>query len=171
MDDLNRQLLRWRDADDGDRDDEADAACVELFAGVAREPAVSSQFSAATLAAIEAALANDVRRARRIRRVTIGAGIATAVAAIYLGGDWILWALSALVVGGIDLLVRAIVGTVSALQGGADLWTIISALGRAAAAFVTDPKVTVIILALQGIAMAALVALQRLLGSDRESLK
>jgi hypothetical protein len=36
---------------------------------------------------------------------------------------------------------------------------------------VADPKVTVAILAIQVVAVAALIALQRLLGSDRESFE
>jgi len=44
-------------------------------------------------------------------------------------------------------------------------------LGRAAAAFVADPKVTVAIFAIQAIAIGALIALRRLLGSDRESFE
>jgi hypothetical protein len=106
-----------------------------------------------------------------MRRLVITGSVVAAVVGIYTGGAWILWALSSILVGGIELLVGTIVRVIGAVQGGADLWTLMSALGRAAGAFVTDPTVTVVIVVLQGIAMAALVALQRLLGSDRESLK
>jgi hypothetical protein len=44
-------------------------------------------------------------------------------------------------------------------------------MGRTAAAVAADPTVTVMLFALQAIALAALVALQRLLGVDEESLK
>jgi hypothetical protein len=171
MDDLNRQLQRWHDADADDREDDADAACSALFAAVTREPVVRAAFAAETLTAIEAAMASDTRRAKRVRRAAIISSVAAAGVGIYTGGSWLLWALSSILVGGIELLIGTIVRVIGAVQGGADLWTLISALGRAAGAFVTDPTVTVVILALQGIAMAALVALQRLLGSDRESLK
>jgi len=46
------------------------------------------------------------------------------------------------------------------------LWCLLGSLGHAASAFVADPKVTFVLLVLQGFAIAALVALQRLLGSD-----
>ncbi|MCA1652074.1 MAG: hypothetical protein LC753_18005 [Acidobacteria bacterium] len=46
-----------------------------------------------------------------------------------------------------------------------------SGLGRAAAAFAADPKVTFVIIVIQGIAIAALFTLQRLLGSDGESFE
>jgi hypothetical protein len=46
-----------------------------------------------------------------------------------------------------------------------------ASLGRAAAAVLASPSVTTTILALQGIAVAALIALQRLLRSDRESFR
>ena len=49
-----------------------------------------------------------------------------------------------------------------------NIWSILNSLGRASAAFIGDPKVTIIMLTIQGIAIAGLVALRRLLGSDRE---
>jgi hypothetical protein len=48
---------------------------------------------------------------------------------------------------------------------------VLASMGRAAGAFVSDPKVTIVLLALQGIAIAAFIVLQRLLGSDAEYLK
>jgi hypothetical protein len=47
----------------------------------------------------------------------------------------------------------------------------LTSLGRAAAAFAANPTVTFTFLALQALAIAALVALHRLLGSDWESFK
>jgi len=57
------------------------------------------------------------------------------------------------------------------IQAGADLWSLAGSMARAASAFVADPKVTFVLLVLQGLAIAALVTLQRLLGSDGESFK
>jgi hypothetical protein len=51
---------------------------------------------------------------------------------------------------------------------GRDAWSVLTNIGRAAAAFASDPSVSMVILALQGIAIAALVALHRLLGSETE---
>ena len=58
----------------------------------------------------------------------------------------------------------------AAAHTGADSWNVVSNLGRAAAAFAASPSVTMVILAMQGVAFVALVALQRLLRSDTESL-
>jgi hypothetical protein len=58
-----------------------------------------------------------------------------------------------------------------AAETGADIWSVLSSMGRTAAAVTADPTVTVMLFALQAIALAALVALQRLLGADEESLK
>jgi hypothetical protein len=57
------------------------------------------------------------------------------------------------------------------MDRGGDMWAVLGSLGRAAAAFVSDPKVTFMMIAVQGIAAAALFALQRLLGSDGETFK
>jgi hypothetical protein len=73
---------------------------------------------------------------------------------------------STALVASLDAIIRAIVWASS----GPDLsaWSVLNSLGRAAAAFVLDPKVTIVMLTIQGIAITALVVLRRLLGSDRE---
>lgn len=170
-DDLNRRYRRWHEAEAGGRDEDADTACLAVFAAMEREPAMSADFPARTLAAIAAATAGDRRRARRTRRAMMGGGIAAATAAVYTGGGLAISAASAALVGAIDLLVNLTVRVAGGMQAGTDVWSVLAGLGRALAAFVADPAVTVAILAMQGIAMAALIALHRLLGSDRESLK
>jgi hypothetical protein len=59
--------------------------------------------------------------------------------------------------------------------GGTDvrraLWSVLTGLGRATATFVADPRVTFAMVVCQAVAVAALVALHRLLGSGREWLK
>jgi hypothetical protein len=162
---------RWQEADEAGRDDDADAACRNLFASVAREPVASPDFSARTLAAIAAATAHDLRRARRVRRTTVGVGLAGTAVGIYVGGGWALALLSSVLVGVINLLVGATVRAAAGLQAGTDIWTMLAGLGRAAAAFVADPTITAVMLGMQGLAMAALIALRRLLESDRESFK
>jgi hypothetical protein len=73
--------------------------------------------------------------------------------------------------GAFDLLIGFVVRMAGAVQTGADLWSVLTGVGRAAAAFASDPTVTMMLFGLQGIAVAALFALQRLLGIDEESLK
>jgi hypothetical protein len=68
----------------------------------------------------------------------------------------------------VSLLIDSIVGIAKNAETGVDLWSLARNLGRAAAAFMSSPAVTVSIILIQGIAMVALIALQRLLGSDRE---
>jgi hypothetical protein len=48
---------------------------------------------------------------------------------------------------------------------------LLASLGRAAAAVAVDPKVTLALIAISAVAVAALLALQRLLGSDQESVQ
>lgn len=170
-DELTRRYRRWRDADERGRDDEADAACRALFAAALPEPRMSSDFASRTALAVAAARARDLTAARRTRRATIGGSLAATVAGLYAGGPWALSMLSAALVGTIDLLVGLTVQIATGMDAGGDLWSLLAGLGRAGAALVTNPAVTVAILAMQGIAMAALIALQRLLGPDRESFK
>lgn len=169
--DLTRHLERWREADAQGREADADAACLALFEASPRDPAVPNGFTARTIAAVTAAREGDRIRARRVRRASIAGAVGTSAAGLYLAGPWLLSGLSALVLGSIKVLVGVAVTIASGVQTGADLWTILATLGRAAAAFAAEPRVTVAMIAMQAVAMLALVALQRLLGSDRESLK
>lgn len=168
---LTRRYRRWLDADEEGLDDEADAACRAVYAARLPEPRVSQDFAARTADAVAAAAVRDSAAARRTRRATITGSIAAAVAGIYLGGPWAISMLSALLIGTIDLLVGATVRVASGVGAGNDMWTLLSGLGRATAAFAANPAVTVAMLAMQGIAMAALIALHRLLGPDTESVK
>lgn len=168
---LIRRYQRWLDADEDGRDDEADAACRAVFASALPEPRVAGDFAARAAQAIADARVRDLASARRTRRVAVAGSLAAAAAGIYLGGPWALSMLSAMLVGALDLLVGATVRVASGMDAGGDAWSLVSGLGRAAAAFVANPTVTAAMLAMQGIAMAALVTLHRLLGPDRESLK
>ncbi len=169
-DELTRQCRRWLAADETGRDDEADAAFKKAFGALPAVP-ISGAFTARTLQAVTLAVAAEARRARRARV----AGIATASLGIalglYFGAGFIVSALSTAMVGLLDLLVSIVVNGANAANHGANMWSVLFGLGRAAAAFLTEPKVTVTLLAIQGIAAAALFALQRLLGADAESFK
>lgn len=162
---------RWHDAEQHGRDDDADAACRALFAAAMPGPVVSPDFAARTTAAVSAARARDVVSARRVRRATVTGSLAATGAAVYAGGPWALSMLSAMLAGAIDLLVALAVRVATGVETGGDLWTLVAGLGRATAALVSNPAVTIAMLAMQGIAMAALIALHRLLGPDRESFK
>ena len=161
---------RWAEADQAGDDDAADALFIGVFrAAGADRP--SAQFTANTMAAVAAAAAIDARRARRIRAIGWPVAIVTAVLIVYMTAGLMISAFSAIVVGAVDLLVAAVVKVATTASAGGDAWSIAASLGRATAALLTSPSVTTTILALQGIAVAALITLQRLLRSDRESFR
>lgn len=173
--DLSWNYRRWLEADDQSGREEhldaADSACRAVFAATAIEPLVPPGFAARTMEAIAAAAERDARIARRTRRAAVAGGLAAAAAGIYIGGAWAVGALSTLFIGALNLFIGATVSVATGVQAGADVWSVLASLGRAGAAFVAQPGVTMTMLVLQGFALAALVALQRLLGSERESLK
>ncbi|MGE5813206.1 MAG: hypothetical protein ACM36C_01845 [Acidobacteriota bacterium] len=167
---LNRYARRWLDAEAANRDDEADAAFKRAF-GAMPETGVSPQFTARTLQAVSAAVARDARRTRRARIIVVSAAAAATIAAVYFGSGLIISALSTAMVTGLDLIVSLVVRVAGAADSGASIWSVLFGLGRAFAAFLAEPKVTVTLLVLQGVAAAALFALQRLLGADAEPFK
>jgi hypothetical protein len=69
------------------------------------------------------------------------------------------------------MLIAGAVRGASAFQTGAGVWSVLGSLGRAAAALAADPNVTFAMIAISAVAIAALLALQRLLGSDTESFQ
>lgn len=167
---LNRYGRRWLEAEAAGRDDEADAAFKRAFAAVP-EPAVSAEFTQRTLQAVSAAVARDERRTRRARWLVGTAAAVGTIAVLYFGAGLIVSALSTAMVTGLDLVVNLVVRGAAAADTGASAWSVLFGVGRALAAFLAEPKVTVTLLLLQGVAAAALFALQRLLGADAESFK
>lgn len=159
---------RWCAADEADRDEEADAAFRALTEEVIPATAVSPLFSERTMHAIAEATAADARRIELTRKALVVAAIAGAIAAGF-AAPFALSILSNALIAGLNGIVATIVWV--ATGPNLNLWSVMSSLGRASAAFVADPRVTITMLAIQGIAIAALVALRRLLGSDREFLE
>jgi hypothetical protein len=171
-DELHRDLLvyeGWVAADRAGRDDEADTACRELFARTLPPRSVPLAFAANTMATIAAARAIDAARARRARLALLcGTAIAGPVA-IYFGAGAAMSVAASLLLGSLNLLVNMTKG----IAGMSDwnVWSLMGSLGRALAAIMSDGNVTLIVIALHGIAFAALFALQRLLGPDTESFE
>jgi hypothetical protein len=170
-DDLNRSLRRWQAAEAEGRDDEADAEFSAVFGASVPQVGVGVGFTARTLEAVAAAAAREARRSRRARRTALAAGVAGGAAAAYFGAGFAVTLASASVTRTFDFLIGLVVRMAGAAQTGADLWSVLTGIGRAATAVAADPTVTMMLFVLQGIAVAALLALQRLLGSDEESLK
>ena len=168
---LTRVYRRWLEAEESGAEHEADAACRMLFESVEPQEPAPLNFAARTMEAIAAEAARDARRAKQTRKALTAGGVVGAGVLGYFGFGpalaFVSTALAMLFNVVIDLIVRSAAGA----ETGADLWSFLGNLGRAASAFVADPTVTMVLLALQGLAVAALATLQRLLGSDRESFK
>jgi hypothetical protein len=159
---------RWRAAEDGERDEDADAAFRAVVQAAMPEQRVSSEFTTRTMSAIAAVAARDRRRARQWRAAVVtGTAVAT-MAAIYFGTAWAISITSSALVGLLNMLIAAAVRGSIAFQTGASVWSVLATLGRAGAALAGEPNVTVAMIAISAIAIAALSALQRLLGSDGE---
>lgn len=170
-DDINRSYRRWQVAEADGRDDDADEEFRLVYGSTLPDLGVAAAFTARTMEAVAAAAAKDARRARRFRMASLAAGLVALLSGAYYGAGFLVSLVSTVVVGGFDLLIALVVRTAGAAQTGAGLWSVLSGVGRAAASFAADPTVTMTLVALQGLAIGALLALQRLLGSDEESLK
>ena len=166
---LNRDYTRWVEADREGHDDDADAAFRDVFNATISPPVVPARFAADTMARFAATRALDVKRARRARLALLWGGATVGPVAIYFGAGAAASAAVALLLGALNFLVNAMVSLVGVSDW--SLWSLVGNLGRALAAIMSDADVTFIVIAMHGIAFAALIALQRLLGPDRESYK
>jgi hypothetical protein len=169
MTDPRTNYHRWRAADDDEREDDADAAFQAVFQAVVPEPPIASEFTARTMAAIAAAAARDARRARHLRIAVAGGTVAATAAGLYAGAGWAVGLGSAALLGLLDLVITLVVRTAEASQSGGGAWGVLSSLGRATSALAADTSVTIALFVISAVAIAGLVALQRLLGSDEES--
>jgi hypothetical protein len=170
MDDLTRDYERWRFAEEHGEDDAADAAFRAVFDASISSPLPSREFATRTMAAIADASAIDARRARAGRAMLIWGGLAASVVAVYFGAGALLSVLSSAVVGALNLVISTVVWFANGGSARSSIWAVLTGIGRAAGVFVSDPRVTMALLACQAVAIGALVALHRLLG-DRELLK
>jgi ABC-type multidrug transport system fused ATPase/permease subunit len=169
-DDLSLDYRRWRSSEDAD-DDAADAAFAAVYEAAVSQPLPSREFVARTMAAVSAASEAQRRRSRLFRRALVWVGVPAAAVLLYLSAGTLISLASSALVQGLNLVVSTVVLFVSGSEARRPLWSLVTGLGRATAAFVSDPRVTVAMLAFQGVAVVALVALHRLLGSEREWLR
>ena len=166
---MNRDYGRWLEADRQGNDDEADAACREIFDTTVPRVTVPLKFSTETMARLSAARAADAARSRRARLILLWGSAIAGPIAIYFGAGFVMSMAAALLIGALNLLADATVSLASASDW--SVWSLFGSLGRALAAVMSNADVTIIVIAMHGIAFAALAALQRLLGSDTESYK
>ena len=169
--DLTRPYRRWVEADESGNDDDADAACRMLFQAAERDEPVPLTFTARTMERISAAAVRDSETARRTRIGLIAGSIAGGVLIAYFTAGAVFALLIRALVWMFDVLVGLVVRGAAGAETGASVWGVFASLGRAASAFVADPTVTFVLLVLQGLAILALITLQRLLGTDGESFK
>ena len=165
---LNEGYGRWLDADRQGDDDAADAACRGLFEALPART-VPLRFSADTMARLATARAAEAARAKRARALLLWGSFIVGPIAIYFFAGALRSGAAALLLGTLKLMVNATmqVATISDWN----LWSLVGSLGRALAAIMSDADVTIVVVAMHGIAFAALAALQRLLGPDTESFK
>ncbi len=169
MTDPRTNYHRWRAADDDGREDEADAAFQAVFQAVVPERPVAPELTARTMEAIAAAAARDARRARQVRMGVATGTVAATAAGLYAGAGWAVGLVSAALLGLFNLVIALVVRTAEASQSGGGVWGVLTSLGRAMSALAADTSVTIALIAISAVAIAGLVALQRLLGSDEES--
>ena len=102
--------------------------------------------------------------------MSVAAGTVAATAAgLYAGAGWAVGLVSAALLGLFNLVIALVVRTAEASQSGGGVWGVLTSLGRAMSALAADTSVTIALIAVSAVAIAGLVALQRLLGSDEES--
>jgi hypothetical protein len=168
QDSIERRLHDWQTAEITGDNDAADEAFARLYATAVPRRAPAPAFVAATVQAVASATARDARRARWVRAALGSTAAVVGLGLLYLGSGVLLSMFSAAVVGGLNLIVSTIVWMAEGGQARTGVWSALGGLGRAAAAFVAEPRVTVVILGFQAVAAAALVVMHRLLGRDRE---
>ena len=103
-------------------------------------------------------------------RLARPAAFAIVTVALVVTAAWFLLPLGVrALVRGIALVVDACVWFAASISAGADAWTILKAVGRAAGGVLASPQAFAIVGGLVLAGALALVGLQRLLGSEEES--
>lgn len=147
-------------AERNNRDDDADVELRALFRAVPH-PAPSSQFSGR----VADAIARDVRRRARIVRLaayTLGAAGLLATAMLLLQLPRLFRPIFHAGVGGL-------VWSLTAVDRGLDVWSLLGNVARVAAAIVVTPQATLLLMALAVVAIAALYGLNRVLELEERS--
>ena len=170
-DDPLRTYRRWQAFEDAGQEDEADRAFEGLFKATIEPVMPARDFTVRAMAAVAAASERDARRARRVKLGALSAGLVGSAAGVYFAAGYVLTAATSALVGFLDLLIVTVVAVAGAVQSGFDMWSVAASVGRALAGVAGDPRVAVGLVMIQGVAIAAFVALRRLLGSDAELLK
>jgi hypothetical protein len=160
---MQPDLQRWMTADQGGRDDEADAAFKSVFRAI---PAVPAE--PAFVDRMMEALARDAVRRRRRARIAA----ATGMAASTLIGLGVLAALIAqgprLIIWVVDGIVAAALWMSVAFENGLDVWAMLTQIASAAAAVIATPEVSSVLIAIGAVGALALYGLHRVFSSEQE---
>jgi hypothetical protein len=151
---------RWLTAERDERDDDADAELRAVFRSI--PPQAPRQEFAARVAE---AVARDARRRARVTRLALFAASAAAIVASVV----VLWQLPRLFRPMFDAGVSGLVWSLAAVDRGIDVWTLIGRMARVTAAIVVTPQVTLLLMALAVVAIAALYGLNRVLELEERS--
>lgn len=162
--DLLREWRRWVRAEDEAREEVADAAFRAVFQALPRIPAEPG-FADRVMRGVQ--LASE-RRARRARAAVVSAVAASAVTGVLLLVAAVAF-FPRLLLRSVDLAVEATLWIVSAVDRGLDIWAILAQFGRAMAAIVAAPEVTLALVAVGLVGVGALYGLHKVFGLEQES--
>lgn len=151
---------RWSAAERDQREDDADVALRAAFSAVPRR-APSEQFNAHVADAVARTAA---RQARLARAVMTASGIMTLALMVAM-----LTQVPRLFRPVLDVGVGGLVWTVAAVDSGFSVWTVLSQMARTIAALIVAPQVTLVLMALALVAIAALYGLNRMLELEERS--
>jgi hypothetical protein len=157
---LTRAWRRWVAAERDGRDDQADVA----FRDVAPMLPIRTprpDFASRVMHAVER---EAIRRARVARGLVVVCSVVSVGFAI-----GVILQLPRLLQAALDAGLAALLWTLVALNRGLDAWAILAQFGRTVAAVVDTPEVTVSIVGLGVVAVAALYGLHRMLELEERS--
>ncbi len=151
---------RWLTAERDDRDDDADAELRLVFRSIPTQ-APRDGFAGR----VAEAIARDSRRRARLMRLTLfGASAAAAIVSVV-----VLWQLPRLFRPMFNAGISGLVWSLAAVDRGIDVWTLIGRMARVTAAIIVTPQVTLLLMALALVAIAALYGLNRVLELEERS--
>ena len=151
---------RWLAAERDEQDDEADAALLAAFSAVERR-VPDTGFAARVTDGVAAAS----RRQARLARAVLTAGGVLALAMLIA----MLTQVPRLFAPMLNVGVGGMVWTVAAVDRGFSVWSVFAQFARATGAVIVAPQVTLLLMALAVIAIAALYGLNRVLELEERS--
>lgn len=151
---------RWLTAERDEREDDADAELRLIFRSIPTQ-APRDGFAER----VAEAIARDSRRRARLTRLTLfGASAAAVIVSVV-----VLWQLPRLFRPMFNAGVSGLVWSLAAVDRGIDVWTLIGRVARVTAAIAVTPQVTLLLMALALVAIAALYGLNRVLELEERS--